>query len=378
VTAAKRFRLGRLLSWALAIAALAFVAWVVPLRDRCWDVRAPASTKVAVTRDEGGCLLHLRTGDVHIDPDACGRLRCEPGVASVLARARPGALVVLLALYAAGTLVWSARWRALLGIAGIDMRLSQVWRVSIQAQAGGVLLPGGIGGDALRVASVLARPTRAGETRGSVAIVVASVLLDRAVGLSVIAAVAAALGLAWGGMRDATLAFVLAGIPVAVFAGLTLLRRAPLQRIGWLVEGRFAGVARPVLEYVRDAKAPRAIVRAAALSVVVACAQFATIRGLVYALGGEPSAEKWVYVGSAMAFIVSAIPALPGGWGTADAAYVFFLGLAGLSAGQALGVCLLYRLFWYLSGVVGAILIVARPRATASAPEADGAGQPPA
>jgi uncharacterized membrane protein YbhN (UPF0104 family) len=75
------------------------------------------------------------------------------------------------------------------------------------------------------------------------------------------------------------------------------------------------------------------------------------------------------------------LPALPGGWGTADAAYVFFLGLAGLPASMALAVCFLYRLFWYLSGVAGAALHVARPRAALSptrADRAEPAGEPPA
>jgi hypothetical protein len=46
--------------------------------------------------------------------------------------------------------------------------------------------------------------------------------------------------------------------------------------------------------------------------------------------------DKWIYLGTAMAFIVSAIPALPGGWGTADAAYVFFFALGGVaSSGRA-------------------------------------------
>ena len=115
-----------------------------------------------------------------------------------------------------------------------------------------------------------------------------------------------------------------------------------------------------MLHYVRDPRAPGAIARATALSVVVAAVQFATIRGIVLALGAEPAQEKWVYVGSAMAFIVGAVPALPGGWGTTDAAYVFFLGQAGLPPAVALAVCLLYRLFWYLSAVVGAVLQLAR------------------
>jgi uncharacterized membrane protein YbhN (UPF0104 family) len=362
----------------LALVALAFVAWVVPVRDRCWDPRAPESTKVTVTRQDDGCLLHVRSGDVRIDAAECAALRCEPGVASTIAHAQPGVLVLLLTAYGLGTLAWAARWRALLGFAGIDMRLIDVWRVSIEAQAGGILLPGGIGGDALRVASVLARPTRAGEERAHAAIVVASVLLDRAIGLSVIAAVAAGLGFAWGGLRDATLALALASIPIVVAVGLVGLRRAPLQRVRWLVEGRVGRVVQPVLEYVRDARAPAAMARAALLSVVVAVVQFAVIRGLVFALGGAPTAEKWVYVGSAMAFIVGAVPALPGGWGTTDAAYVFFLGMAGLSAGTSLAVCLLYRLFWYLSGVAGAILRVARPRSSAASAEPDHSGPPPA
>ena len=133
-----------------------------------------------------------------------------------------------------------------------------------------------------------------------------------------------------------------------------------------------------MLEYLRDPRAPGAIARAAALSILVASVQFAVVRGLVFALGGDPTAEKWVYVGSAMVWIVAAVPALPGAWGTADAAWVFFLGLAGLPAGTALAVGLLHRLFWYVSGITGAVLYVARPRPPAPTASPDPAGQPPA
>jgi uncharacterized membrane protein YbhN (UPF0104 family) len=62
-----------------------------------------------------------------------------------------------------------------------------------------------------------------------------------------------------------------------------------------------------------------------------------------------------------MAFMIAAVPALPGGWGTADAAYVFFFGLAGLKPGLALAVCLMYRLLWYITAAVGAVLQLAAP-----------------
>jgi uncharacterized membrane protein YbhN (UPF0104 family) len=304
--------------------------------------------------------LHLRTGEVHIDALRCSELQCEPGLAPTLARARPGVLFLLMALYGAGTLAWAARWRALLSFAGVTLRVSQVWRVSIEAQAGGVLLPGGVGGDALRIASILARPTIPGAARAPAVIVVASVLLDRAVGLALIAGLAVVLGMASGGVHAGPLMGVLAAVPVGLAAGLALLRYAPLRLPGWRLVKRFRPILDPMLAYVRDTRAPRAIALAALLSVFVAAAQFAVIRGLLFALGAVPAEEKWVYVGAAMAFIVSAIPALPGAWGTADAAFVFFFGLAGIGAGVALAVCLLYRLFWYLSAVVGAILYVTR------------------
>ncbi len=358
----------RVLSWALAIVALAFVAWVVPLRDRCWDPHAPKSTRVAITREASGCVLHLTSGDVQIDASSCAQLTCEPGVVSTLAGARPGVILAVMGVYAFGLLVWAARWRALLGFAGVDLRVSEVWRICIEAQAGGVLLPGGLGGDALRIASVVARPTRPGEARSPTAIVVASVLLDRGIGLSLIAGLAAILGFVWGGMKAGPLAVVLAGLPLCFVAGLVVLRHAPLHRASWLTGGRVGRLVGPVLDYARDPRAPGAIVRAAALSAVVAACQFITIRGLLVALGAVPTQEKWVYLGAAMAFIVGAVPALPGGWGTADAAYVFFFGLAGIAPGAALGVCLMFRIFWYISAVVGAILYVARPRTVADGP----------
>jgi glycosyltransferase 2 family protein len=309
----------------------------------------------------------LRSGDVSVDAAQCAQLQCEPGIVSTFAHARVGVLAGLLAVYALGTLAWAARWRALLSFAGIDLPVARVWRISIEAQAGGILLPGGLGGDALRIASVVARPTVPGEARAPAAIVVASVLLDRAVGLALVAGVAALMGVASGGLHAGPMIAVLAAIPVAVVLGLAALRRAPAPWIARLSKRPGGASAGAVLAYLRDPRAPRAIATAAALSVVVAAVQFLVIRGLVFALGAEPTADKWIYVGAAMAFIVSAIPALPGGWGTVDATYVFFFGLGGVGASVALAVCLLFRLFWYLCGLVGAVLQVARRDVAATA-----------
>src|SRR5689334_14384423 len=96
--------------WAVSISALAFVVKVVPFRDQCTTAG------------------------------------CEPGLFTTFRAAAPEALVPLFGLYLLGTFLWAARWRALLGLAGIRLPLWRVWAVTLQAQAGGILLPGGIGG----------------------------------------------------------------------------------------------------------------------------------------------------------------------------------------------------------------------------------------
>ncbi len=365
-----RLRIGKILPWVLAAAAVAFVASAVPVRDRCWDPHAASSTRVAVTRDASGCALHLSTGEVHIDARECGALTCEPGLASTLVHARTGVLVGLLVVYAVGTLAWAARWRALLGFADIDMSLLEVWRLSIEAQAGGVLLPGGLGGDAFRIASVLAKRPAGGEgtKRAPAAIVVASVLLDRAVGLAVVAALAAIGGFVWGGMGAGPVAWILAALPLAFVAGLAAVRALPIERLGLLAHRRIAGALQPVLDYARDPRAPRAIAASALCSLGLALTQLTTLRGLVFAVGAHPRAEQWIPMGMAMGFLAGSLPGLPGGWGTADAAYVYFFGLGGIAGGSALAVSLLFRMYWYGAAVVGAALQLSGTRARKRVP----------
>jgi uncharacterized membrane protein YbhN (UPF0104 family) len=197
--------------------------------------------------------------------------------------------------------------------------------------------------------------------------VIAAVLLDRAIGLVTLAGLAAVFAAATldGGQVPGLLLF-LAAIPVAFVLGLVLPRWGPIARAPFLVRGPLASVARPVLAYLGEPGAPRAILTGVLISLIVSGAQLATIRGFVVALQVTPSADLWVYVGATMSFIVGAIPALPGGWGTSDAAFIFYLSRAGLAASTALAVSLLYRLFWYSSGAVGAVLYLLRQHAAAA------------
>ena len=154
--------------------------------------------------------------------------------------------------------------------------------------------------------------------------------------------------------------FALALVPLGMACGLALLRTRWVAGRPWLRGGKLGARIKPLVDYVGDARAPGVIGRALLLSVVVSATQLLVVRGLIFALGGAPSAEKWVYVGTTVMFVVSALPALPGGWGTADAAFVFFMARAGLPAPTALAALLLFRAFWYSTGLIGAVLLLAR------------------
>ncbi len=341
----------------LAGAAAAFVAVVVPIRDRC--IEPTSGAKLVRVDDGAGCRLE-RVGEPSLvfAPDRCAALSCEVGLASILGRAkeRPVGFLGMLALYFLGTFAWALRWRELLLLARLRISRRYTWRVTLEAQAGGIILPGSVAGDALRIGAMVGKGV-------PLSTVVASVLLDRVIGLVTLASVAGVMALSTGAAFAAIgkgVAITLAAFPVGLAVGLVIVRAPPVAR--FLTEGPLARIAREPVLYLNDPKAIATILRATAASVVVSVTQFIVIRGLVSVLGGVPTEPRWVVLGAAMAFMVAAVPLLPGGWGTSDAAFVFFFGFAGLSAQIALGVSLLYRAFWYLSGLVGAALRLAWTR----------------
>ena len=309
----------RLLTWGVAVLALAFVVRVVPFADRC---------------TEAGC---------------------EPGLWTTLRSATAPAIAALFALYLLGTLAWAARWRALLGVAGVDLPLLRVWRVTIEAQAGGILLPGGVGGDALRVAYV-----RSAAPDADMGKIFASILADRVVGLITLSGLATALAFAYGASDLGQALPILAAIPVCSVLGWFALRAPFVRNLSILRRGLIARLAQPILEYASAPGGPAALRKGLALSVVVSVVQLLVVRGFVAALGAHPTHESWVFVGTTLSMMVGAVPALPGAWGTADVAYVLFLTRAGIPASTAAASCLLYRMFWYSTAIIGAMLALGR------------------
>lgn len=309
----------RLLTWGVAALALAFVIRVVPFRDKC-------------------------TAD-----------GCEPGLWTTLRSASGPAIAALFALYLFSTLAWAARWRALLGVAGVKLPLLRVWRVTIEAQAGGILLPGGVGGDALRVAYV--KSAAPGTDVGKI---VASILADRVMGLITLSGLAVGFALAFGAADLGKALPILAAIPALSVLGWLMLRTRFVRELPILKVGLIGRLTRPLLEYASAPNGPAALRQGLLLSLIVSVSQLLVVRGFVAALGAHPVREAWVYVGTTFSMMVGAVPALPGAWGTADVAYVVFLTRSGIAASTAAAACLLYRTFWYTSALIGAVLALGR------------------
>lgn len=263
--------------------------------------------------------------------------------------------MLLAGIYLLATGAWALRWHRLLSLAGADIPFLTAWRLTLQGMAGSVFLPGSIGGDALRVAFALGKGA-------SPVVVVATVLLDRGVGLVTLAAVASVFAFACSGADAGPVAWILASFPVAFGLALLVARSPQVARLKQPTWGWWMRLVRPVFDYITSKGAPRALFQGALASTVLSLVNLLAIRGIVFALGVSPTEERWIYVGAAMAFIIEAIPALPGGWGTADAAFVVFLARAGLPPSTALAVSLLYRMLNYVSALVGAALYVAHGR----------------
>jgi glycosyltransferase 2 family protein len=314
-----RLWLRRLLTSLVAVAALAFVIWVVPFRDKCTDA---------------GCV---------------------DGLLTTLGKANAPLLLGLFAVHMGGTLAWAARWRSLLGVAHVRLRLRDVWRVTLEAQTGGILLPGGLGGDALRIAYVRERAPDAGIPK-----VLASIVADRVIGLVTLATLAILAALLAGDARLGASVPLLAAIPFGALLMWWVARHPALARSRWLSRGPAARFVLPMLEYAAAKDGPGALLRGYLLSLVVSGVQLFVVRGLLASFGATPTHEGWVYVGTTFTMMIAALPAAPGAWGTADAAFVFFFGRAGITASIAAAVVLMLRVFWYTTALIGAISALAR------------------
>ena len=264
-----------------------------------------------------------------------------------LRQAHPGWLLAGLLAAIASNIVSALRWRALARWLGADMNVRDASRWYFQAIGLNALLPGAVlGGDVYR-AVVLKRAGQ--DTLASSW----SVVLDRVSGLWMLCAI--------GGLGAAACAPQLApvlrlpqGAFVALMLGGTALWLLLPLALPWLLRrGRVAWLA-PLRSAIARPDFLKQLLWQAIASAAVQVLSAAALAAGGLALSVHIGWAAWAFA-IAPVFLMAALPASVGGWGTREAAAVAALAPFGVPAAAAVGVGVIYGLYQLVQGAMGAL-----------------------
>jgi uncharacterized membrane protein YbhN (UPF0104 family) len=256
----------------------------------------------------------------------------------------------------------------------VRLRLGRVFTIICIGQFFNAFLLGATGGDVMRVLYILREAPGAKIQAGL------SVLVDRFLGLSVLALLAlAAAGTEWswlmghGDLRR--VAWALVAIPVLAVAGVAAIAVLPLPeicaRLG-VPENLAAALASAHLAVKQYLRAPGVTALAAGLTVVVQLcnlgAGYCTARALGLTL---PFASMAVIL--SMVFFVIAVPVSASGHGVRESAFILMFSLFGVDAATALGYSVCYlglTLAWSIACAPAYLVFRGKPAQAAElAPE---------
>lgn len=366
----KRATLGRIARVLVSVLLVAYVLTRIPFADRPGvEVRTRDGRTLlgeVASREEGVLVLRPRVGAVERIPvaeiEAEAPALVEPGFLTVVsgldkARFAPFALLSFVPL-----LVTAHRWTVLLRVAGVPCRAGYVFHLAYIGAFFNQFMLGSTGGDLLK-AILVARGT------DRKARAVASILVDRVVGMSALALVAAgaiAFNLHRAELREAAL--VVGGLLCALVFATVVYFNPWLRSRAWVgalvARLPFAGV-RSELDTAFRLYLTHKAALAWCLGISVASHLCAMVQawGIARSVGvqGIPFLDFCSYVPVIMIF--AALPISVGGLGVGEAGWVRLFGPLGMSAAQAVTVSLLVRLVTLvvsLSG--GAFLASGRER----------------
>ncbi len=290
----------------------------------------------------------------------------EVGVLALSRRIRPGPALLALGLNAVMLLMAVVRWKMLLEAQGIVLPLRENAALSLLGNFFNQVVPGGIvGGDVLK-AVYAAR----GRERAAPAVV--SIFVDRVAGLlGAVLLAGVALVPRLEDRRFLGPALLCYGVIAAQLVLMGILFSRRVRR--WLrLERGFRGVPfvgafldeghQAVLLYRSRAGTVVAVLGISVAIHVSVCAINALLGSV---LGIDLPAASYFAIVPAI-LVVSAIPLLPGGWGVGEAAYVLFLGMAGVPPAQAVALSILWRTIQLLWALPGGVVFLLRTGAVMS------------
>jgi glycosyltransferase 2 family protein len=295
--------------------------------------------------------------------DDSGAVVSLPGIATGLRSVSVPHVAAALTASILSLLVAALRWRALLRVQGVSIGVAESFRLGFLGELFNTLIPGMVGGDAVKAYYVARGTQRRAE-------VVVTVLVDRLMGVCGLAAFAwvalAAVSLdnrvAPGSLRAALLS------AVAVTAGLTatavFVLSARLRRVlrldrlyKRLPVARHVAAAAGAVTCFRQNR--RAIAAAGALTLVAQTLGIGSVALVGMGLGlAVPWHVYFAYVPLVM--ILSALPVTPGGIGVMEELYLLYFAAAG-SASSILVLALLVRAVLLCGALPGIVVAAVGP-----------------
>jgi uncharacterized protein (TIRG00374 family) len=378
----------RALAWlrsGLALLLLAFGAYLVPWKDRLVCIHGRKTVEVAGTihgawqSDEVRFAPEPHTGvdpawppeiaaaltsgkefDVRRSPESVaiesGRIDWKPGMLRVFGEVKPWGLWAAFFLILTGAFVAITRWWRLLAVAGCGTRWPVAFRLSFLGLFFNVVLPAGItGGDVIKAVLVV----REHPERRADAFV--TVVVDRAIGLLVLMALAAIVVLV-SGERFAEMKLPVVGAFLAALVGIWVLLHPGTRRalgISRILErmpqqGRLRSIERALRFY---SEKPREI----GLAILLSCVNHLFIAGSVFVLGHAfgDHLSYLEYLGvAAIANTISSVPITPAGWGVGEWAFGSLFHVLGAPSTLGVAVSVAYRLLNMVLGLAGGLFLL--------------------
>ena len=278
----------------------------------------------------------------------------RPGITNILHRLHPGPCLLAAVLFAAQLTLMGIRWWCLLRWQALAVPLGPAVRLMFVGHFFNFFLPGSTGGDVVRAVLV----TRRTSAR---TVAVATVLLDRFVGLAGMAALAGAMTLATWGRPQTQRAALAVAVTLAILAaaGLVLFSRRVQRalRIGALLDrlpqSQNLHLALDTLRALPRAPATAATVTGMTLAVHLLLA------GAVASLGAAldlPVPVGLYFLFVPVIYILAAVPVSIGGLGVVEGMYlVFFASSPGVDASAVVAMSLLARLGPMLLSLAGLV-----------------------
>ena len=287
----------------------------------------------------------------------------EEGLVTIFGRLSLGRYLLAMALVFGMYLCGVIRWWMLLHAQGLMVSFGEAFRLTFIGFFFNNVIPGMTGGDLVK-GIIIAR-----KHHGRGAAAVSTVIVDRVVGLLVLAMISAVLLLFYFD-RYRTIAIWLYGFLgiAAIGIGLFLSRRVrrTLQLHRLLAKLPMADVLKRLDEaFLLYRSRPRALVWAVLLSLgshmcnIIAIWLMGTGLGLDNSAGleGEPLVTYMVTV--PIILIVSSVPLLPAGWGIGELMYGFFFRTVGVTnLGLSVGLSALTRVSTMLWSLLGGVFFM--------------------